>query len=172
VSSVRGTVADAIPLHRIGTDLRRLLHTALEALHDQAQTHDIGLTVSVDSDVPADVPVDRAKIAWAIAALVGNALRYARHGSNTMPGGSVAVRVSCDAGAREIAIEVQDDGPGIPADRLQALFEREHQVPGLGLALSMVRDVVVAHGGRLAIDSHTNGLLRGTTVRVTLPVGE
>src|SRR5215471_2188172 len=106
-------VSDAIPLHRLPTDPRTLLRTALATLRRQAETFDVGVNVTVDPDVPADVPLDRGKIAWAIAALVGNALRYVRHGSNTMPGGSIAVRATRNPGAPEMAIEVQDDGPGI-----------------------------------------------------------
>ena len=167
---MKTAIVDAIPLHRVPTDIRDLLRTSLDPLHNQAQTSDVALTVEVAGDVPAKVLLDRAKVAWAITALVGNALRYVRHGSGTMPGGSIAIRVMRDARARQIALEVQDDGPGIPADRLQSLFREPAETPGAGLALSMVRDVMVAHGGAVEIESHSSGPLRGLTVRLRLPV--
>ena len=171
MSVVTAMVADAIPLHRLPTDVRTLLRSSLAALKSQAEAFDVGLTITVDDAVPATVSMDRGKIAWALTALVGNALRYVRRGSQTMPGGSIGVRVMRAAVSGEVVVEVQDDGPGIPADRLGSLFSGSAAAPGIGLALTMVRDVVTAHGGSFSIDSRTDGLARGTTVRLTLPAG-
>jgi signal transduction histidine kinase len=162
---------DSIPLRRMPTDVRALLASSLAALQNQARTFDVGLTLGVDDDVPRLVPLDRAKIAWVLTALVGNALRYVRHGSHTMPGGSITVRVAPDATAGQIAIEVHDDGPGIPGDRLRTLFSDPTEVPGTALALAMARDVVGAHGGTFEIRSDTGALSHGTTVRFTLQTG-
>jgi signal transduction histidine kinase len=164
-------IADVIPLRRTPTDIQVLLRTALAPLQGQAAAADVGLVVEVSEDVPANVSIDRAKIAWAVTALVGNALRYVKHGSKTMPGGSIVVRATRDAGAPDVEIDVQDDGPGIARDRVEALFGKGTEIPGPGLALLMVRDVVTAHGGTLSIDSHVSGWMHGTTVRITLPIG-
>jgi len=161
---------DAIPLRRATVDIRDLLRWALDILHRQAETFDIGLEVRVDENVPVTVFLDARKIAWAITSLVGNALRYVRRGSKTMPGGSIAVRVSYELG--QMAIAVQDDGPGIPSDRLQTLFGPSPQTSTAALGLAMVKDVVEAHGGRFAIASDTRPASHGTTVRLTLPVAE
>lgn len=163
-------VVDAVPLRCAPTDVRTLLRSSLEILKHQAEAFDIALRVQVDDTVPSFVSLDRGKIAWAITTLVGNALRYVKHGSQTMPGGSIAVHAVHDPIARAIAISVQDDGPGIPADRLQSLFSGATDAAGLALGLTMVRDVVAAHGGTLKIDSDAVGLSRGTTVSFTLPV--
>jgi signal transduction histidine kinase len=163
-------VTDAIPPRRTPTDIRDLLRWSLEALRGQAETFDIGLRIRVDDNVPAAVLLDRSKIAWAITALVGNALRYVRHGTQTMPGGSITVHVALDSAARQLVIDVQDDGPGIAADRLRALLNDRTGAPATALGLLMVREVAVAHGGTFNIDSETNGFTHGTTVRVTLPV--
>jgi signal transduction histidine kinase len=163
---------DSIPLRRIPTDVRALLGSSLATLQSQARTFDVGLTLDVDNDVPRLVPLDRAKMAWVLTALVGNSLRYVRHGSHTMPGGSITVRVASDSAAGQIAIEVQDDGPGIPEDRLRILFNDPTEVPGTALALAMARDVVAAHGGTFEIRSQTGALSHGTTVRFTLQTGE
>ena len=160
---------DAIPLRRTVVDIRDLLHWSLEILHRQADAFDVGLRVDVDDDVPVGIAVDERKMAWAITALVGNALRYVRRGSQTMPGGSIAVHVSYDSSAAQIAIDVQDDGPGIAADRLPSLFDPATHTAGAALGLSMVKDVVEAHGGTCGIVSDTRGPSHGTTVRLTLP---
>jgi signal transduction histidine kinase len=164
------TVVDALAVHRVPTDLRTLLPCALDALRRQAQSLDVALHIDVQGALPHTVLLDANKVAWAVTALVGNALRYVPHGSPVMPGGTIAVHARYSDAMREIAIEVQDDGPGIPADRLPRLFEAGSDPGRGGLGLLMVRDVVVAHGGHIEVESHERGAERGTTVRLTLPV--
>ena len=114
----------------------------------QARVADVTLDISVDERVPQLVRIDADKIGWAVSALVGNALRYVRHGSQVMPGGSIAVRVSYQAIRPSVVIEVQDDGPGIPAEKLPVLFEAG-VLCGVGLSPLIVRDFVIAHAGRI-----------------------
>jgi signal transduction histidine kinase len=163
------TVVEAMPVRRIPTDLRRLLPSTLEVLARQAKSLDVALTIDIQKAL-YPVSLDAEKIAWVVTALVGNALRYVRHGSYTRPGGTVTVRAACSADAREVTIEVQDDGPGIPPDALRTLSEDRHTGTSSGLGLSMVREVVVAHGGTMAILSDTGALQPGTTIRLRLPV--
>jgi two-component sensor histidine kinase len=161
-------VVEAVPVRRVRTDLRRLLPSALEVLERQARSLDVALTIEVEN-APDPVPLDADKIAWAVTALVGNALRYVRHGSQTMPGGTIGVRVSYPAGAAEFTIEVQDDGPGISPEHLRQLSGDAGTGTHGGLGLAMVRDIVAAHGGSVAILSDTDALRSGTTVRLRLP---
>jgi signal transduction histidine kinase len=163
------TVVEAVPVRRAPTDLRSLLRPALDVLKSQAKTLDVALAIEVPDDLDP-VPLDADKIAWVVTALVGNALRYVRHGSHTMPGGTVTVRAHGSAAAGEVTIEVQDDGPGISPDRLRGPAGQPHAGARLGLGLSMAREVVEAHGGTLEILSNTDALHHGTTVRLTLPV--
>jgi signal transduction histidine kinase len=163
------SVVEALPVRRVRTDLPGLLRSSLAALERQAKSLDVALTIDTPH-VLEPVSLDAEKVAWAVTALVGNALRYVRRGSHTMPGGTVTVRAIPSAATREIAIEIQDDGPGIPADRLQELSGDNGNGVRPGFGLSMVREVVAAHGGSLAILSDTGALHPGTTVRLTLPV--
>lgn len=158
---------EGIPLRAEPTDLRPLLAGALEALREQANRLEIALTIEAPGDVPK-VNVDAEKIAWAVATLVGNALRFVRHGTRRMPGGSIVVRLAPED--RGVAIVVEDDGPGIPPDKVPWLFRRR---PGAthaaGLGLMLIHDVVVAHGGTVHVDSATEGSERGTRITLHLP---
>ena len=141
----------SIPLRLAPTDLRALLVGALEVMKQQADAIEIALDVDVADDVPR-ANVDAEKIAWAVTTLVGNAMRFVRKGSRHLPGGTITVRVGRDE--HEIAIRVEDDGPGIPKEKLPWLFERAPgTVHAAGLALMMVRDVAVAHGGSVDVAS-------------------
>jgi len=167
---VHTIVVDALPLRRVPTDIRALCASALDVMKRQAAAFDVTLSLAVDDRVPALIPLDAEKIAWALTVLVGNALRYVHHGSQTMPGGMIAVRVTHNPASGEITIEVQDDGAGIPEDKLRFLFSVGPDQPRVGLGLSMIRDVVRAHAGRVDVRSETDQSRRGTTIRLTLPV--
>lgn len=158
----------SIPLHCRPVDLVALTRSTLEPLAKEASARDVGLTVDASGAGLDAVSVDPEKVAWAIATLVGNSLRYVRCGTRRMPGGSVGVRLRRDGPSVEIAVE--DDGPGIPRDRLPYLFEREAGTQhAIGLALTLVHDVALAHGGDVHVESSTELASHGTTVRLTLP---
>jgi len=166
----RPVVVDAIPIRRAPTDVRALLTAVLGAMVAQAHAADVTLDVTVDDRVPPLVRIDADKIGWAVSALVGNALRYVRHGSQVMPGGAITVRVSHQDIRPALIIEVEDDGPGIPADKLRSLFEATPDRPRVALGLLIVRDFVVAHAGQLEVRGDAGPAGHGTTIRITLPV--
>ena len=131
---------------------------------------DVSLDIIVDPHVPQVLSLDGEKIAWATSVLVGNALRYVRHGSQVMPGGSIAIRATYNSAAQAVIIEVQDDGSGIPADKLPFLFRGPDDRSKTGLGLVMVREVVSAHAGHVEIESSTDPFRHGTKIRLTVPV--
>src|SRR4051812_2915483 len=93
------------------TDLAALLRTSLEPLVLQASASGIELRVVTIGDVP-QVSIDREKIAWCVATLVGNALRYvSKADDDDGSGGSVLVHL--DHEPELVSIAIQDDGPGI-----------------------------------------------------------
>lgn len=167
-TSSSGTVG-AIPLHLSAVDLVRLARSTLEPLEREARGLDVSLKLAAPPNLEA-VSVDPEKIAWVIATLAGNALRYVRRGSRRLPGGQVDLRIRFDDQAKTITISVEDDGPGIPADKLPALFERRAgSQHAIGLGLTLVKDIVVAHGGSVSVESSTDYPAHGTRVRATLP---
>jgi signal transduction histidine kinase len=65
-----------------------------------------------------------------------------------------------------VVVAVEDDGPGIPADKVANLFRRGHGVThGTGLALMLIEDVVAAHGGTIDVKSKCDAFASGTTSR-------
>lgn len=136
-------------------DVAALLRSSLAPLIEQAKRQNVELRVVTLGDVPK-LAVDPEKIAWGVATIVGNALRYVQRGGDANPGGSVLVQLEHDETKREVAIAVQDDGPGIPEDKLPYLFERRNgSAHAEGLSLSLVRDIVIAHDGQIDVASLT-----------------
>ena len=170
-ATIELVVVPAAGLSRRATDVSALLRSSVAALERQARALDIAFSVTTSPDVPNALVLDPEKIAWAISALAGNAMRYARCGTRHMPGGRIAVSASCDADRGELVVVVQDDGPGIPAEVLARLFRGASSVPhATGLALTVVRDVVTAHGGSLELTTSTDEADSGTTVTLRLPL--
>jgi signal transduction histidine kinase len=127
-----------------------------------------GLRLVVDCP-PAVEPawVDRDMWEKIVANLLSNAFKFTFSGE-------IAVRVRREWSS--FVLEVSDTGVGIPAAELPRIFERFHRVAGAkarthegtGIGLSLVRELVQLHGGRIDVDS-TEG--RGSTFRVQIPAG-
>ena len=122
--------------------------------------------VAVTCDAPKDVPLllgDRDRLGQALSNLIGNAVKF------TPEGGVVHVGVEVQPGA--VRVSVHDTGPGIPQDQLGRLFDRFWQASredarGLGLGLTIVKAIVEAHGGSVAVESIVK---KGSTFSITLP---
>ena len=146
-------------------DLAGLAAEAVEAAAPQADEKGVRLSVSADPVPPCWGDADR--LAQAFDNLISNAIKF------TAPGGRVCVRV-LDRGDRA-EVEVQDTGMGIAEADQALLFKRffrasaatDEAVPGVGLGLTIVKAIVDAHGGRVAVDSRLGS---GTTFVVSLPL--
>ena len=146
-------------------NLGRLLAELAAAAAPHAERRGIRLLTERLDEVPDSV-FDAAKAETVAANLISNALKF------TSPGGCVTVRA--EANRETIAFEVEDDGPGIPEDQLERIFERFHQVEGpasreqggTGLGLSLARELVRLHGGTVTVRSQ---LGMGSTFRAELP---
>jgi signal transduction histidine kinase len=151
--------AGALRLHPEPTDLAALL-TEVVASH-RAVADEAGVTLDVDVSDLAPASVDPARIRQVVANLVANALRF------TPAGGRIGVAASADEGA--VTVRVEDTGKGMDPDEVEHAFDRFYRSPGStgsGLGLSIARNLVEAHGGRIGLTSEPGG---GTTVEVTLP---
>ena len=160
-----------IPVHFEETDVPELLVACLRPLAEQAARYRVELHIATMGEIPK-LQVDRDKLAWAVTVLVGNALRYVVHSRTADElGGSVLVHITHIDASSDVSISVQDDGPGIPEERMPYLFERRSgAVHADGLALSLVRQVVAAHGGRIEVESRRDPEVHGTSITIGLPI--
>ena len=168
---VRILALHAVPVRPRPTDLRALLESTIKVMERQARAIETSLTLDVDPDVPRTLRLDPEKAGWTLTALIGNALRFVRRGTRLMPGGTIEVHARYAAATSQVILEVQDDGSGIPTDTLSRLQRRSPDPPhASGLALSLVQDVIAAHGGAVQLESSTSADQSGTTVRLLIPV--
>ncbi len=138
----------------------------IESLEPTAQARQVKLTFEATQGVPR-ILGDEARLSQIAWNLIQNSLKF------TPSGGEVAVTVRpCAMGT---ALQVTDTGEGISADILPVVFERFRQADraqtrrhgGVGLGLSIVKQLVELHGGRVAVASE--GHLRGATFTVEFP---
>jgi signal transduction histidine kinase len=161
----------AIPLHRRPTSLTGILSSVVTMMEPSASDIGVKLKAELDPDLPATVLVDEDKIAWVIGTLIGNALRHVPRGSFFHPGGEIVVHAANNPESGDVTIEVTDDGPGIPSDKLPMLFQPAPYQRRIGYALILAREIVEAHGGRMDAESTDDPLTHGTTIRLALPTG-
>ncbi|MCA3776477.1 MAG: response regulator [Burkholderia sp.] len=155
-------------LERVPVDLVRVVRDATRELDATAQAN--GLELSTEYAMPTCViPADGERVRQVLSNLLSNAIKF------TPPGGRITVSLT-RAGER-VRLSVADTGQGIAPEYLPHLFETFSRPEGafaspkrgLGLGLSIVRNIVQLHGGDVIATSEGAG--RGTTVTVTLPAG-
>jgi signal transduction histidine kinase len=143
-----------------------VVREVVEQLAVQATDKGLALSFPVDSD-PGTIECDKRLLRIIASNLVANAIKF------TPAGGEVRVRAERDD--PHLLIVVEDTGPGIPSADRARIFEPFEQLdsalsmsrPGLGLGLTLVRDIVAALGGTIRVESAVG---RGTTFTVSLPV--
>jgi len=129
------------------------------------------MEVSIEKDLPI-VRVDAKAVAEVVYALVDNAAKYSPEGTS--------IEVSASQVDDMMRLTVEDRGPGIAVDLRERVFDKFFramrdgdsgvQPIGTGMGLAIARGIVEAHGGRIWIESASEG--RGTRVTLTLPLGD
>ncbi len=146
-------------LRREWTSVEEIVGAALRRARDVLHAHSV--IVDVDRDLPL-IQADPVLIEQAIFLLLDNAARHTPSGTTVHVRGRVT--------AKEITIEVADDGPGIPEDlraKVFGRFERGQNSAGMGLGLPICAAVMKAHGGSATLLPSTG---RGSTFQLRLPV--
>lgn len=145
-------------------NLADVARDTLALYEDAADEKAVQLKAATLEDIV--LPIDRNRIRQALANLVDNAVKYTPRGG--------LVEISVRARANEALVEVSDTGTGIEASELPRIWERLYRGDksrserGLGLGLSLVKAIVEAHRGSVAVTS-TPG--KGTRLEVRLPLG-
>jgi len=159
------TIIDAggFELKPLRVAVPQIIEDALEDVKDPARRARLTLEIALEDKVE-HIVADEAGLRKVLHNLLSNAVGFSK------PGGTV--RLSCWKEDATIAFSVQDNGVGIPKDRQGKVFDRfeansygsHHR--GAGLGLSVVKSLVVLHGGQMELTSEPD---QGTTVTVRLP---
>lgn len=149
------------------TDLVALARRAINAAQQGTAQHAISLATRLPALLAR---VDAGRIARVVDNLLSNAVKYSPRGGPI----SVAIEVEQADQQRWAVLRVQDEGMGIPAAELDAVFERfrrasnvRPEMPGTGLGLASVRQIVEQHGGQITVASSPG---QGSCFTVRLPV--
>jgi two-component system, OmpR family, phosphate regulon sensor histidine kinase PhoR len=158
--------AGAVDFERERIDLADVVRDTVDALEGAAEESGIELSLSAPQTMA--IIADAQRIAQVVDNLVSNAVKY------TQSGGSVQVRLAGEE--HQAVLEVTDTGIGIEPDDIDRLFNRffrsreaeRRAIAGAGLGLSIAKDIVEGHGGRVEVESEPG---RGSRFRVLLPIG-
>jgi PAS domain S-box-containing protein len=164
-------LSDLLELSRVGKVLSpparvpfgKITREAVELLEGPLKER--GARVEISPDLP-DVNGDHVRIREVMVNLIENAIKYS--GNRPDP----VIRIGVDRGGDEPIFFVQDNGIGIDPrylERIFQLFEKlDPAIPGTGIGLPIVKQIIEMHGGRIWVESEGPG--KGTTFRFTLPV--
>jgi len=116
---------------------------------------------------PLQVRADRDKLQQAVLNVVSNAYKYSPQG------GAVQVRCLLDEAGQRAGMEISDQGIGMTPEQVARLFERFYradtsgQIPGTGLGMSIVKEIVELHGGQVDVTSSPG---EGTSITLWIPI--
>jgi len=157
------------PLHLRAVPVESIVAPALHRAETVTRDHRVQFTL--DEGLPL-LSVDGPSASEVIYILLDNASKY------SPPGSAISVRATRRPDEQYVRMTVSDEGPGIPPDLYERVFERFFRVPGrepydrrrggVGLGLLIARRLVEAQGGRIWVEA--SGAARGTTVAIMLPV--
>jgi len=134
-------------------DISRIAVEIITMSKMKAADKGVNLKTQIQPDLPL-VQVDEEKISWVILQLLDNAIKF------TPQGGNVILSIASEENSM-VSVSVIDSGIGIPQDRLGEAFESFHQLDGsstrrfggTGLGLSLVRNILDAHGSPIDVKS-------------------
>jgi two-component system sensor histidine kinase BaeS len=148
------------------TEVAPLVEDVVRTMRAQTEAASQSLTEQIQPGLPS-IYVEPDRIRQILVNLITNAHEYSPEGAS--------IRVTARALGAEVEIAVSDDGPGIPKEQLERIFERftrgdaglTQRVGGTGLGLAISKSLAEAHGGGVSAESTVG---RGSTFRLRLPV--
>jgi signal transduction histidine kinase len=153
------------------TPVRGFMADLMEEFRLELEEKGIGFTYRDELDRDYRINIDGKRIHQVIKNLIANAIKYG-------PEKGLAIVTTLGRAGRAdwVAIRLSDNGPGIPEDKIAYVFDRFYRIdpertkdePSTGLGLAIARELVEAHGGRIAI---TNNCEAGSCFTIELPSG-
>jgi signal transduction histidine kinase len=155
--------ADRMELRTSQLDPEQVVTSVLDAHATEAEARHARLRSEILPGMPA-ILADRERLQLVLDNLISNAIKYGPDG------GAIAVRAV--QRERFLRIEVVDDGPGVPTEYQQAIFDKYVRVPdapkgGAGIGLYIAREIVRAHGGEIGVECEPG---KGATFWFTVPL--
>ncbi len=152
-----------VELARQSVDVRILVQRSIEAFGRSGELGKIGITPALPV-APAPVYVDAERATQVLANVLANALRFARR----------EVRARLEEDPSGVALVIEDDGPGVSAPMLPALFDPTKRAPNApavtGLGLRVAKAILDAHGGAIRAENIVaDGATIGARFRIVLP---
>ncbi|GAB6035758.1 hypothetical protein JCM15519_03170 [Fundidesulfovibrio butyratiphilus] len=148
-------------------DPTHLLHETVDKASPAAEAKHIALTTHVAPEIPS-VMADTEHLRQALLNLIGNAVKFSE------PGQSVDVSLQLADGGNQLLFSIVDSGPGIEENEQPLVFNKYYRgesmkksVDGIGLGLSIAKNIVEAHGGKIWLSSRAG---RGSTFFFTIPI--
>jgi signal transduction histidine kinase len=136
--------------------------------------------ITIEERIATNLPViraDRQSLTHALRNLLENAVKHRKNGKNGKNGHTyicISANRATFRGGPAVRIGIQDNGPGIPKEERERVFEpffrgklaTENQVHGTGLGLNLAKRIIEAHGGVLVLHSEVG---KGTELLATIP---
>jgi signal transduction histidine kinase len=153
----------AIPLVRQALALGPLVETSFNFFRHCSPRHQFRLLMPA---LPVIVYADQRRIGQVLDNLLSNAVKYSPEG------GTIIVQL--DPGTEHCTISIRDEGIGMNAEQIERIFDKFYRadasttaVQGVGLGMTIVKDLIESHGSEIAVESAPG---QGTTISFTLPL--
>jgi PAS domain S-box-containing protein len=151
--------------HWESVDLDALLREVADTMQQMDPTH----TITMRGTISRRLLGDKGRLVQVFLNLLSNAIKYAPD--------APLIEIEASASAETATIAVRDRGIGIPKEQCEKIFERfyrvsdpsQRMVPGLGMGLCIVTEIVKRHGGTITVDSEVG---KGSTFTATLPTSQ
>src|SRR4249920_274894 len=152
--------AHRFTVRREEVDMNRVIEQAYGAFTEEARRREIDYSVE-SGELPPVIVSDGDRVLQVISNLLSNAFRW------TPDGGRIELTLAASNGSVEV--EIVDSGPGIPAEHRERIFQAfiSNDADGTGLGLPIARELAVALGGRIELESNPGS---GSRFRLVLPV--
>jgi two-component system, NtrC family, sensor histidine kinase KinB len=146
--------AGKMEIHPRNSSVEYVINEAVSGLENWAKTKSINIEKKIEAGLP-EINIDPDRIIQVLNNLIGNAVKFAPSNSN------ITITASLSGEDKGIMVSVQDDGVGIAKEDLPKIFNKFYQagervasdINGTGIGLSIVKEIVELHGGKVWVES-------------------